>query len=278
MKTWLITGASSGLGRHLAETALERGDSVLATARQPKVLDDLVEQHPGRVVPARLDITQPEEIAAVLKLAETRLGRIDILVNNAGYGLLAALEETDDERLMRILEINLIGPLRLTRGAIPLFRKQGGGHVISISAIAAFSNEVGFGIYGAAKAGLDAASQSLAGELAPFGVKVTVVLPGPFRTDFIARSLEHVSRMAGYEDTVGKFGTLLGRIDGKQTGDPRKAAEAIYQIAGTDKPPFRLVLGKYANDKFARKLTTLGEELEAWKSVGLPTDFGSGPA
>jgi NAD(P)-dependent dehydrogenase (short-subunit alcohol dehydrogenase family) len=220
-----------------------------------------------------LDLTQPTQIESVWAQATARFGAVDVLVNNAGYGLLAALEETDNARLQRNLETNLVGPLRLIRAAIPFLRQQGHGHIISITAIAAFSNELGFSVYGAAKAGLEAATEALKGELAPFGIKVSLVVPGPFRTDFINRSLDAVPRLAPYEKTVGKFAAYLAKIDGHQPGDPRKAAEAIYQIAGTEQPPFRLVLGKYAYEKFERKLKTLGDELATWKELGLPTDF-----
>ena len=273
MNTWLITGASTGFGRQLAETVLQLGDRAVVTARNPDSLGALVALYPDRAAAVELDITKPAQIDVALAQAQERFGGVNILVNNAGYGLLAALEETDDTRLARILETNLVGPLRLIRAVIPVFRKQGHGHIISISAIAAFSNELGFSVYGATKAALEAASDALVGELAPFGIKVTVVLPGPFRTDFIGRSLDAVPRLPEYANTVGKFEAFLTKINGKQPGDPRKAAEAIYQIAGTEKPPFRLVLGKYAYDKFEKKLKSLGEELGKWKPTGLPTDF-----
>ncbi len=276
MKTWFITGASTGLGRTLAETALRHGDNAVVTARSVAALDGLVERHPHQVLPLALDLTAPAGIEPALSSALERFGAIDVLVSNAGYGLLAALEETGDAHLERNLETNLIGPLRLIRAAIPLLRQQGHGHIITISAIAAFANELGFSVYGAAKAGLEAASEALAGELAPFGIAVTVVVPGPLRTDFIGRSLETVARMPVYQATVGKFAAFLSAIDGKQPGDPVKAAEAIYGVAGLPKPPFRLVLGGYAYDKFEKKLQVLEAELQAWKAVGLPTDHPRG--
>lgn len=275
MKTWLITGASTGLGRHLAETVLKNGDQCVLAARQPEQLDDLVSLFAHLALAVPLDVTQPAQIATAFAAGRERFGAIDVVVNNAGYGLLAALEETDDARLAKNLETNLIGPLRVMRAAIPLMREQKHGHIINISAAAAFGNYPGFAVYGAGKAGVEAASEAVAGECAPFGIKVTLVIPGPFRTDFIARSLDVAPRLPEYAGTVGKFETFLARISGKQPGDPAKAAEAIYQIAGVEKPPFRLVLGKYATDKFDKKLKAQGAELEAWKSVGLPTDFSN---
>jgi NAD(P)-dependent dehydrogenase (short-subunit alcohol dehydrogenase family) len=273
MKTWFITGASTGFGRQLAETILQNGDQCVLTARQPQQLADLVSLYSHLAIALPLDITQPAQINAALKAAQEHFGEIDVLVNNAGYGLLAALEETDDVRLERNLQTNLVGPLRLMRAVIPIFREQKRGHIINISAAAVIGNYAGFGIYGAAKAGLEAASESVAAECAPFGVKVTLVVPGPFRTDFISRSLDQPPRRPEYVGTVGKFETFLQRINGRQPGDPRRAAQAIYAIAGVEKPPLRLVLGKYANEKFAKRLKALSEELEAWKAVGLPTDF-----
>ena len=275
MKTWLITGASAGLGRHLAETALKNGDQCVLTARQPERLDDLVSLFGHLALAVPLDVTQPAQIAAAFAAGRERFGAIDVVVNNAGYGLLAALEETDDARLAKNLETNLVGPLRVMRAAIPLMREQKHGHIINISAAAASGNYPGFAVYGAGKAGMEAASEAVAAECAPFGIKVTLVIPGPFRTDFIARSLDVAPRLLEYAGTVGKFETFLRRINGKQPGDPGKAAEAICQIAGVEKPPFRLVLGKYATDKFDKKLKAQGVELEAWKSVGLPTDFSN---
>lgn len=275
MKTWLITGASTGFGRQLAETVLQHGDQCVLTARRPEQLADLVSRFADRAIALPMDVTQPAQIAPVFAAAQERFDTLDVVVNNAGYGLLAALEETDDSRLARSLETNLVGPLRVMRAAIPIMREQKRGHIINMSAIAAFANELGFAVYGAAKAGLEAASEAVAGECAPFGIRVTVVVPGPFRTDFIVRSLDVAPRLPEYANTVGKFESFLTRINGKQPGDPIRAAEAIYQIAGVEKPPFRLVLGKYAHEKFAKKLGLLGAELEAWKSLGLPTDFAA---
>lgn len=275
MKTWLITGASTGFGRQLAETVLKNGDQCVLTARKPEQLDDLVSIFAHLAIAVPLDVTQPGQIANAFGVACEHFGAIDVVVNNAGYGLLAALEETSDARLTKNLETNLIGPLRVMRAAIPIMREQKRGHIINMSAAAAFGNYPGFAVYGAAKAGLEAASEAVAGECAPFGIKVTLVVPGPFRTDFIARSLDIAPRLADYVGAVGKFGTFLTRINGKQPGDPLKAAEAIYQIAGVEKPPFRLVLGKYAYDKCEKRLKALAAELEAWKAVGLPTDFPS---
>ncbi len=274
-QVWLITGCSSGFGRTLAEAALAAGHSVALTARQPDQLAELVAKHPETAAAFPLDVTDLTSVDAAIAGAVERFGRLDVLVNNAGYGLLAALEETTDEQLRRNLETNLVGPLRLMRAVLPIFRKQGGGRILNMSAAAAITNYAGFGVYGAGKAALEAASEAVAAEAGPFGVKVTCVVPGPFRTDFIARSLDRATAMPEYAGTVGRFGTMLGRIDGKQAGDPAKAAAAMLAVAAAPNPPARLVLGKYAYDKFDKKLAAVRADLDAWAAVGKPTDFTS---
>lgn len=276
MKTWMITGSSSGFGKTLAETVLKSGDRVAATARKPEALADLVNRFGEQIIPIEMDVTAPPSIARAVDEAWEHFGRVDILVNNAGYGLLAALEETDEERLRKNLETNLVGPLYVIKAAIPRLRAQNGGHIINMSAIAASVNELGFSVYGAVKAGLEAASDALAGELAPFGVKVTIVIPGPFRTDFIGRSLDSVPRLPGYEKTVGHFAGFLEKINGRQPGDPQKAAAAIASIAGIENPPGRLLLGAYAHEKFFKKLDALRAEAERFRGIGLATDFPPG--
>jgi NAD(P)-dependent dehydrogenase (short-subunit alcohol dehydrogenase family) len=272
-KTWFLTGASTGLGKELAREALAQGHIVAGTFRKVEQRDAFEATAPGRALGFLMDVTQPAEVRETLAKVEAKTGRLDVVVNNAGYGLLAALEETPDDKLLQNITTNLIGPLQVMRAAIPILRRGGGGHIINISAIAAFSNELGFSVYGGAKAGLEAASDAVAGEVAPFKIRVTVVIPGPVRTDFIGRSLDPVPRMPEYVPTVGRFEAFLNQINGRQPGDPAKIAQAIVSIAGTDSPPSRLVLGTFANDKFAKKLGQLTAELDRWRSVGQPTDF-----
>lgn len=272
MKTWLITGANSGLGGALAEAAVAAGDTVVAVVRQAESMTALADRFPGQVMTFVCDFTDPTAPASVVEAAFVQAGSIDVVVSNAGAGLLAALEETTDADLDRIVAVNLTGPLRLFRAAIPLLRVQGRGHLVAVTAIATVANDAGFCVYGAAKAGLDAACHALAQEVAPFGLKVTVVAPGPFRTPFLARSMTLAPRKPGYEPTVGKFGALLQKIDGRQAGDPAKAAEAIRHAVSVERPPFRLVLGKYAHQKIEKALHTSASEVEAWRQVGAPTD------
>lgn len=195
-KVWLITGSSSGFGRALAEAVLKHGVSeapakqvrLVATARKPEQLNDLVNQYPETVKAVRLDITNKTAVKAAVDATLEAFGRIDVLVNNAGYGLIGALEEVSDEQIWRNFDTNLFGAINMIRAVLPIMRQQKSGHIVNMSAIAGFSNEVGFSIYGGAKFALEGVSEALHGELAPLGIKVTIVEPGPFRTDFIGRS------------------------------------------------------------------------------------------
>ena len=274
MKTWFITGTSSGFGRELATAVIAHGDRVAVTARDLSKVEDFVDDYPLQAKAYELDVTKPESITAALQEAQRDFGRLDVVVNNAGYGLIGALEECSDEQMLRNIDTNLTGPLRVMRAALPLFRGQRGGHFINMGAAAAISNYAGFCVYGGAKAGMELASEAVAAEAAPFGVKVTVVIPGPFRTEFIARSLDRATGPVGeYAATAGKFLSFLEKVDGKQPGDPAAAAQAIIAAVESEKPPFRLVLGKYAYQKARRQLDKERAELDAWEPVGLPTDF-----
>ncbi|UBF30047.1 SDR family NAD(P)-dependent oxidoreductase (plasmid) [Kovacikia minuta CCNUW1] len=273
-KIWLITGSSTGFGRSLTEAVLKHGDTVIATARKPEQLEELIQHYPDTIKTVRLDVTQIQEVHDAVNAAIAAFGRIDVLVNNAGYGLIGALEEVSDEQIQRNFDTNLFGAIHMMRAVLPVMRQQGSGHIVNMSAIAGFSNELGFSIYGGAKFALEGVSEAVHGEAAPFGIKVTIVEPGPFRTDFIGRSLvqaEH--QMEEYQPTVGKFLHFLSTIEGKQPGDPVKAANTIIQVVESENPPLRLVLGKYAYHKFREKIESLTQELDAWETLAANTDF-----
>jgi NAD(P)-dependent dehydrogenase (short-subunit alcohol dehydrogenase family) len=273
-QTWLITGCSSGFGRELALAALRAGHHVAMTARNVRSLEPLVALAPDRAMAIELDVTEPVGPARAVADAQRRFDRIDVLVSNAGYGLVAALEETSESQLQRNLTTNFLGPLRLIRATMPLMRQLGSGRIICMGAAAAVMNHPGFSIYAGAKAGLDAACDAIAQEVAPFGIKVTTVIPGPFRTDFIARGLDKPEHpMPEYSGTSGKFAALLRTINGKQPGDPAKAAEAILQLAALESPPLRLFIGKYAFGLGKKKIEQLQGELAASEPIGLKTDF-----
>jgi NAD(P)-dependent dehydrogenase (short-subunit alcohol dehydrogenase family) len=271
-KVWFITGCSSGFGRAIAEAALAAGHRVIATARDIRSIADLEKE--GHCHLLALDVTEPESIPKVIREAAEVWGRIDVLVNNAGYGLVGAVEEGSDAQIRRCMETNFFGPLHVIRAALPLLRAQGSGHIVNISAAAAISNYAGFGIYGAAKGALEMMSESLRLELSPLGIRVTLVQPGPFRTDFINRSLDRAEGpVADYERSSGKFLRFLESMNGRQPGDPSKAAAAILAAVASDNPPLRLVLGKYANDKVRKRIAEIERERAAWEPIGLPTDY-----
>jgi NAD(P)-dependent dehydrogenase (short-subunit alcohol dehydrogenase family) len=273
-KVWLITGSSSGFGRNLAEGVLKKGDRVIATARKPEQLQDLVNQYPNTVKAVSLDVNNSSQIKATVDEAIKAFGRIDVLVNNAGYGLIGALEEVSDEQIRRNFDTNFFSVINMMRAVLPIMREQQSGHIVNMSAIAGFTNELGFSIYGGAKFALEGVSEAVHGEVAPLGIKVTIVEPGPFRTDFIGRSLERAENsMDVYKPTVGKFLQFLEKINGTQPGDPEKAVQVLIKVVESENPPLRLVLGKYAYSKFRQKIASLTTELDTWEAIAANTDF-----
>ena len=268
---WFITGCSSGLGRCIAEAALAHGQKVAVTARDLYTLRDLE----GADCKAfALDVTDPASIASAVSDAASTMGRLDVVVNNAGYGLTGAIEECSDAQIRRNMETNFFGPLNVIRAVAPLLRGQRSGHIVNISAAAALANYPGFGIYGGAKAALDLMSESLAAELRPLGVKVTLVHPGPFRTAFTSRGLESAEQsIADYDGTSGKFSKFLKAMNGKQPGDPAKAASLIVRTVLSGDAPMRLPLGKYMIRKTRDKAAFLNREADKWEAEAGSTEF-----
>ena len=272
-KIWLVTGCSGGLGRAIADAALASGAGVFATARSVDTIADLQKKYPDSCWPLELDVTDPQAITEAFQSVRARTQRIDVVVNNAGYGLIGALEECSEEQIRRNFETIVFGAIHIMQAALPLMRAQRSGRIINISAAAAISNYPGFSIYGGAKYALEGISESLAAEVKPLGIKVTLIQPGPFRTDFISRSLERASSpIEDYAGTSGKFSAFLDKMDGQQPGDPQKAADAIIKIAESENPPLRVALGQYAVAKVERVLKNRQRELEAWTEMGLETD------
>jgi NAD(P)-dependent dehydrogenase (short-subunit alcohol dehydrogenase family) len=271
-KVWLITGCSSGFGRAIAEAALAAGQRVIATARDVRRISDLEQE--GRCIALPLDITETSSVNETIQEAAKKWGGLDVIVNNAGYGLIGAVEECDDAQTRQNFETNFFGPLNVIRAALPLLRAQKSGHIVNISAAAAISNYAGFGIYGGAKAALELMSESLRAELAPLGIKITLVQPGPFRTDFIARGLEKAAtEIADYSGSARKFGRFLESMNGRQPGNPVKAAEAIVKVVLSGETPLHLPLGKYVIKKLRDKAAALTREADQWESVASNTDF-----
>lgn len=268
--TWFITGCSSGFGRAIAEAALAAGQRVIATARDVRSIADL--EKAGSCEVMALDVTDPENVREAISAA----GPVDVLVNNAGYGLIGAVEECSDEQIRQNMETNFFGPLNVIRAVLPGLRQRRSGHIVNVSAAAAISNYAGFGIYGGAKAALELMSESLRLELAPLGIKITLVQPGPFRTDFIARSMDKAAgEIADYQASSGKFARFLASMDGKQPGDPAKAAAAIVQMVLDGEAPLHFPLGKYVVKKLRDKAAALTREAEKWEAVASGTEFSA---
>jgi len=273
-RVWFITGASGGLGRSLVERVLEDGERVVATTRRPADLTELGARFHGRLRVVELDITQPDRIRAVLDESVAEWGRLDVVVSNAGCALLGGLEESSREQIQRNIAVNLMGPIDLILAALPSFRAQRSGHLILVGAAATISNYPGFSVYGGSKAAIEFVAESIRAEVSAFGVRVSVVQPGPIRTPFIKASIEPAaSTIPDYESTSGRFRTLLGRMDGRQPGDPARVADAILALSRADNPPFRLVLGRYALEKARKSLVARAGELDAWEATSLSVDF-----
>lgn len=272
-KVWFITGCSTGFGRVLAEELLAKGETVVATARKPEQLKDLVAQFPDRAIALALDVTVPAQVRAAVEQAIKTFGRIDVLVNNAGYGLIGALEEPTDEQIRRQFEVNVFGALDVMRAVLPIMRQQSGGHILNVSSMGGFCGFPGVGIYNATKFALEGLSEALAQEALHLGIKVTIVEPGAFRTDWAGRSLDWGATIADYESTVGQRRQGLKSLNGNQPGDPRKGAAAMIAIADEPNPPLRLVLGADAFDVITAKLKGVSAELETWQSLSVATAY-----
>jgi NAD(P)-dependent dehydrogenase (short-subunit alcohol dehydrogenase family) len=273
-KVWLITGSSTGFGRSLAEAVLAKGDRLIATARKPEQLSELIAQYPDTARAVRLDVTKPTEVRKAVDAALQTFGRIDVLVNNAGYGAVGAIEECSDEMIRRQMETNLFGVLDMLRAVLPVMRQQKGGHILNLSSVGGFVSFGAVGIYCATKFAVEALSEALSQEVASLGIKVTIVEPGAFRTDFNGRSLVTPEQsIDDYAPVSGEFLKWLAEMDGKQPGDPNKAAQAMIRVVESDHPPLRLALGADAVSTIEAKLASVKAELDAWKSVSVDTAY-----
>lgn len=276
-KVWLITGCSSGFGRILAEMALARGDRVIATARRVEQIADLAAPHPDQVLRLALDVTDPASIHAAMAQAEAAFGRIDVLVNNAGFGLVGAVEELEPREYRPMFDTNLFGLIEVTRAALPLMRRHGGGRIVNLSSVGGFTGRQGFGLYNASKFAVEGLSEALAEEVAPFGIKVIIVEPGAFRTSFLGRSIATgASRLAAYDATSGATRDFSAANDGAQTGDPRKGMAVLMQAILAEQPPLRLPLGRDALARIDRKLAGVAADLAAWRSLAEKTGHDAG--
>ncbi|HJP79463.1 MAG TPA: oxidoreductase [Pseudonocardiaceae bacterium] len=273
-RVWLITGTSAGFGRHLAETLISRGERVVATARNAASIKDLAERAPEQVLTVRLDVTDQASIREAVDAALAHFGRIDVLVNNAGHGLIGALEELSEAQLRAVLETNVFGVAAVTRAVLPTMRAQRGGHIVQLSSVGGVVGNPGHAAYATSKFALEGMSEALAGELAPLGIRVSIVEPGPFRTEFAGRSMTFAEPIDDYRDTpAGGLRTRFRDQDGNQPNDPARAAEAIILLVDRADSPLRLPLGPEAVTRIRAKLTAQLDDLAAWEEVSMNTRY-----
>jgi NAD(P)-dependent dehydrogenase (short-subunit alcohol dehydrogenase family) len=274
-QTWFITGTSSGFGRAFAEHALSRGHCVVATARRVEALIDLVAIAPDRVLALALDVGVTGAARAAVAAAVARFGRIDVLVNNAGYGVVGALEETPDSELRALMNTNFFGAMAVTRAALPVLREQRSGAIVNISSLGGQLSFAGFSAYSASKFALEGASEALAQEMKPFGVKVLIVEPGQFRTQLAGAGMRQMPQIEAYREVVGDTREFARTMHNTQPGDPRKAATAIEQALAAGDTPLRLQLGADSVDAVRAHAQSLLNDTAAWEVLGRSTDFDS---
>jgi NAD(P)-dependent dehydrogenase (short-subunit alcohol dehydrogenase family) len=271
---WLITGCSTGFGRELAKCVLDGGRRAAVTARDPRQVEDLLAGRDDRALAVKLDVTDRAQVAVAVKQVEERFGAIDVLVNNAGFGYLGAVEESEEYPVRTLFETNFFGLVRMIHVVLPGMRRRRRGTIVNISSIGGLAASPGAGYYNATKFAVEGLSEALATETAPLGVKVLIVEPGPFRTDWAGRSLKRSpNKIEEYDATAGAFCRHLVESDGKQAGDPVRAAQAIIQAVESPTPPLRLLLGRMALEKARAKLDALRGDFDAWEKVALGADF-----
>ena len=274
--TWFITGCSSGFGRELTRVVLAHGYRVAVTARDPKQVAELVDGHEDRTLTLPLDVTDSAQVAESVRRAEEHFGGIDVLVNNAGIGYFAAVEESVEKDVRRMFEIDFFGLAHMTKAVLPGMRHRRSGHIINISSIAGLAPLPSLGYYCAAKFAVEGLSECLAMEVVPLGIRVTLIEPSGFRTNWAGSSAsEATEEIADYAATAGAVHRQLRELSGKQPGDPVRAANAIIQIVESPEPPLHLLLGKDALRMGREKLDTLRHDFDAWEKTTVGADFPS---
>jgi NAD(P)-dependent dehydrogenase (short-subunit alcohol dehydrogenase family) len=273
-KVWLITGCSTGFGRALALEVLAKGYLVAVASRNTNDVLDIVKDYPDNSIAIKLDVTKIKEIKEAIAETITRFGQIDVLVNNAGIGYFGAIEESEDEEVRRMFEINFFGLAKMIQEVLPQMRKRKSGHILNIASIGGLRSFPGVGFYNATKYAVDGLSEALYKELSPLGIKVTIVAPSGFRTDWAGRSAKDSSiKIDDYAGTSGKnMGDIRG-YSGNQPGDPVKAAKAMIEITETEKPPLRLLLGVAALKGARAKLEELKNDFDTWAATSEGADF-----
>jgi len=274
MQTWFITGASRGFGALVAKLALDKGDAVIATARNPQGVIEALGEHPNLLAVA-LDVTDEAQAHEAAKAAIQRFGKIDVLLNNAGFGLLGAVEEATAAEVEALYRTNVFGLLNVVRAVLPHMRRARSGHILNISSIGGYRSGAGFGVYCSTKFAVEGLTEALAAELAPLGIKATVVEPGYFRTDFLdARSLSvSDSRIADYAETAGAVRERAASLSHRQPGDPTRLAAALVKLGGNPNAPLRMPFGSDTVAAIEAKNAFVAQELAAWRDVAISTDF-----
>lgn len=275
-KVWFITGVSTGLGRALAEAVLQAGDRVVGTLRKEEERSAFAALSPGRSFGVLLDVTDAAAIEPTVARIEREVGPIDVLVNNAGYGLEGAVEEISMAQARHQFDVNFFGALEVTKAVLPAMRQRCSGHIINITSIGGLLSFPGVGIYNATKFALEGLTDALAQEVAHLGIHATAIEPGPFRTDWAGRSMVHATPIDDYLPSAGAFRESLAQRDGRQAGDPARAATAIIGVVNTENPPRRLVLGLAGFKLVGENLGARQAELARWADVSLSADYPAG--
>ncbi|MGW0082235.1 oxidoreductase [Streptomyces sp. NPDC003393] len=275
MQVWFITGASRGFGLEIARKALEGGDAVVATARDPEAVRRALPDVGDRLLAVGVDVTEETQVEAAAEAAVQRFGRIDVLVNNAGRGLLGAVEEASADEVRSVFDTNVFGMLSVCRAVLPVLRRQRSGRVINISSVGGFAAGVGWGIYAGTKFAVEGISEAMRAELLPLGIHTTVVEPGVSRTDFLDSSSLHHTRRAieDYAESAARARDWADQTNHAQPGDPVKAAAAIVEVARAEKPPLRLQLGADCVARVEAKLASVADELAQWRELALSTGY-----
>ena len=273
---WLITGCSTGFGREIAMAALAKGHRVAVTARDPSAVADIVEPHGGRALALALDVTDRVAIDAAVAATLEAFGSIDVLVNNAGYGYMAAVEEGEDEEVRRLFDTNYFGVVQLVKAVLPGMRERRRGHIVNISSMTGLVTNPPNVYYSSTKYALEALTEGLSKELEPFGIGVTAIEPGGFRTDWGSRSMRETSTpIAAYDETVGARRQMIKAVADSLPGDPRRVADAVLMVTELEDPPLHLLLGHDVLQAFRQKLQDLSKSIEKWESVTRDVNFPS---
>ena len=277
-RSWLITGCSTGIGRHIALKALAKGHRVAVTARNPDAVEDIVAEHPEQALALALDVTKRGQVAAAVRDTQDAFGGIDVLVNNAGYGYMAAVEEGEDDEVRAMFETNYFGVVEMIKAVLPGMRSRGSGHIINISSMTGLVANPPNVYYSSSKFALEALTEGLAKEVAEFGIRVSAIEPGAIRTDWSTRSMKEASQpIEAYEETVGARKKLIKLAGSKFPGDPSRVADAVLMVSEHPDPPLHLLLGHDVYKAYREKLRGLMESVEEWKAITLDVNFKAEP-